>query len=154
MNKRDRRRRTSGPTGDGRNVPTEQASQGRAHPRGAGSARVADREVRRFWTKVKRVESGCLLWTGATTANGYGRFRVRRAGRWTHVMAHRWAYEQAKGPIPAGIYTDHLCHTNDPVCPGGPICRHRQCVNPEHLDGVDDEENRRRARARARRRAT
>jgi hypothetical protein len=154
MNERDRRRRTSELRRDGRGLPTEQASQGRADPRGAGSARVPEAEVRRFWAKVDRDDSGCWLWTGATTANGYGRFRVRRDSRWTHVMAHRWAYEAANGPIPDGIYPDHLCHTNDADCPGGTSCPHRRCVNPDHLDAVGDEENRRRARARARKKAT
>jgi len=63
-------------------------------------------------------------------------------------------YEAANGPIPDGIYPDHLCHTNDHDCPGGTSCPHRRCVNPDHLDAVGDEENRRRGRARAHKKAT
>jgi hypothetical protein len=66
------------------------------------------------------------------------------------VRAHRWAYEDAYGPIPYGLTIDHTCHTNDPDCPGGDTCPHRSCVNARHLEAVDDEENRRRARTRRR----
>lgn len=151
MNERQRRRsrRGSGLGRSGRGQKIRQVSQAREDPR---PARLAGEEAR-FWPKVDRSggPDSCWLWTGATTHNGYGRFRVFRDGRWTHQMAHRWAYEERHGPIPAGIYPDHTCHTNDPACPGGITCRHRPCCNPAHLDGTtDDEENRRRARERRR----
>lgn len=149
MNERVRRRRTSGRPQDGRGRSQKQASQARANPRDARPEHDRTAEAARFWAKVARTDGGCWEWTGAVTRNGYGRFRVRRSGRWTHVYAHRWAYEAAAGPIPDGIYLDHLCHTNDTACAGGNSCRHRRCVNPAHLDGsTNDEENRRRARQR------
>jgi hypothetical protein len=104
-------------------------------------------EAARFWAKVRRDESGCWIWTGALR-RGYGRFRVRRDGRWTHMQAHRWAWEAANGPLPAELFPDHVCHTHDPDCVGGPWCPHRACVNPGHLEPVTDDENRRRARVR------
>lgn len=59
---------------------------------------------------------GHLIWTGAITSDGYGSIRV--SGRM--VGAHRYAWEQANGPIPEGMNVDHICHT--PVC-----------VNADHL---------------------
>ncbi len=106
-----------------------------------------DGEAERFWAKVRRTGTGCWVWTGAKR-RGYGRFRVWRDGRWTHVQAHRWSWEEANGPIPEGLYPDHTCHTDDPHCTGGVTCPHRACVWPAHLEPVTDEENRRRARVR------
>jgi len=72
----------------------------------------------RFWSKVSR-EFDCWLWQGTKTGNGYGRFWDGQR----MVLAHRWAYEQLRGPIPAGLQADHRC-------------RHRNCVNPQHIDLV------------------
>ena len=43
-------------------------------------------------------DPNCLIWTGGTTANGYGQFRIN--GR--AVRAHRYAYEREHGPMPVG----------------------------------------------------
>ena len=56
-------------------------------------------------------------------------------------MVHRWSYKAFKGNIPAGYQIDHLCHTNDLACAGGPDCYHRRCCNPEHLEAVTASEN-------------
>lgn len=60
--------------------------------------------------------TGCHVWTGPCDAAGYGRLYTDGA----HVPAHRWAYAQKYGPIPAGHHVHHTC--------GNPCC-----VNPEHL---------------------
>ena len=44
------------------------------------------------------------------------------------VLAHRFAYELLRGPIPEGMTIDHLCRT-------------RSCVNPEHFEVVTRGEN-------------
>lgn len=49
-------------------------------------------------------------------------------------LAHRLAYEQAYGAIPDGLHIDHLC-------------RNRECINPEHLEAVTQDENNKRAAA-------
>ena len=68
---------------------------------------------------------GCWLWTGnINSATGYGRLGFGG----TNLVAHRVAYELAKGPIPTGLVLDHLC-------------RVRHCVNPDHLEPVTIREN-------------
>lgn len=89
----------------------------------------------RFWAKVRRSE-GCWEWTGARQPTGYGHFGVN--GR--TVGAHRFSFELANGPIPAGVY---ICHS----------CDNPPCVNPAHLfigsptDNVGDMSAKGRARA-------
>lgn len=81
----------------------------------------------RFWRFVdKSSPDGCWLWTGATTL-GYGRFGL--GGK--SIRAHRVAWELTRGPIPAGMTLDHLCHTTT-------------CVRPDHLEPVSQSENSRR----------
>lgn len=83
----------------------------------------------RFWPKVNKTDS-CWLWTGAKTGAGYGMIReVGHGGKM--LMAHRVAYELLVGPIPEGLFLDHLCRT--------PLC-----VNPAHLEPVTCRENMRR----------
>jgi hypothetical protein len=100
-------------------------------------------ESERFWRKVDkagpvpeyRPELGpCWIWTGGLTGAGYGGFACepRKAdGRLSFVCAHRYAYEQVVGPIPDGMFLDHLCRVT-------------QCVNPGHLEPVTMAENFRR----------
>lgn len=75
-----------------------------------------------FDTKTER-HGECILWTG-WTHNGYGKMYID--GR--VVRAHRYAWERANGPIPAGKVIDHICHRPE-------------CVNPEHLRLATTAEN-------------
>ena len=68
--------------------------------------------------------SGCVVWTGATSPKGYGQLSVN--GRM--VYAHRWAYERERGPIPAGMFIDHMCFE-------------RACCNVDHLRLATPQEN-------------
>ncbi len=82
----------------------------------------------RFWSKVDKTDS-CWLWTAFKNPCGYGMFGAQTPERPKRVMlAHRWAYEQCVGPIPAGMELDHLC-------------RIRACVNFDHLRVVPHSEN-------------
>lgn len=78
----------------------------------------------RFWAKVDRESdpSGCWLWTAGVQNKewGYGAFMVHRDGQKRQVRAHRFSYELAYGPIPAGLFVCHRCD-NPP------------CVRPDHL---------------------
>jgi hypothetical protein len=65
---------------------------------------------------VPEPNTGCNLWLGAVTPDGYGKTTV--GGR--HVYAHRAAYLAAVGEIPPGLQVCHRCDQ-----PG--------CINPGHL---------------------
>lgn len=82
-----------------------------------------------FWQKTSRTD--CVLWIGAQNSKGYGCYAVNGV---TH-LAHRLAWEDARGPIPNGLTVDHLC-------------RVRACVNVAHLELVSIAENIRRAKRR------
>ena len=71
----------------------------------------------------------CWIWTGSRSTAGYGRVYLDRGMH----QAHRVVYEMHVGPVPARLDLDHECHNRDTSCLGGPTCRHRPCVNPEHL---------------------
>ena len=58
----------------------------------------------------------CVLWDKAISSTGYG--QKWHKGRM--VAAHRWAYEQANGVIPDGLWVLHQCDV-------------KRCVNPDHL---------------------
>lgn len=73
----------------------------------------------------------CWLWDGARDKDGYGLRAIRRAQKTTNLKAHRLVYEALVGSIGSGLELDHLCKN-----PG--------CVNPNHLEPVTREENRRR----------
>jgi excisionase family DNA binding protein len=66
----------------------------------------------------------CWLWQGYTDKAGYGTFWVD--GK--KVRAHRFAYELAWGPIPAGLCVMHRC--DRPTC-----------VNPNCLSVASNAEN-------------
>jgi hypothetical protein len=76
----------------------------------------------------------CWLWTGSNRhgkdapkgqfGESYGGFKIDGC----KASAHRYAYEQAHGPIPVGMVTDHLC-------------RRRNCVRPDHLEVVTQRTN-------------
>lgn len=76
----------------------------------------------RFWKSVEKTDSGCWLWTGTTTVDGYGHFSVgsRSDGSRRMVRAHRVAWRLAHGKIPDGYLVLHKC--DRPAC-----------VNPAHL---------------------
>jgi hypothetical protein len=91
--------------------------------------------VRLEYYSIPEPNSGCLLWTGAVTKKGYGRDPVSRKP----VAAHRLAWIEAHGAIPATLHVLHKCDV-------------RSCINPAHLflgtnlDNIRDREQKRRGR--------
>src|SRR6266567_487358 len=65
----------------------------------------------------------CWEWT-RPDIHGYGIFYIEKK----KILAHRWMYTHMYGPIPEGLFLDHLC-------------RNTCCVNPEHLEPVTSREN-------------
>jgi HNH endonuclease len=68
--------------------------------------------------------TGCLIWMGCLTDEGYGRFE--HDGR--EYRAHRWYYQKKRRRISDDLLLDHLC-------------RVRSCCNPHHLEPVSSREN-------------
>lgn len=68
--------------------------------------------------------SDCVEWTGYRDPKGYGRFHPKSGT----ALVHRAAYEATHGPIPEGMFIDHLC-------------RNRACRNVEHMELVTNREN-------------
>lgn len=79
----------------------------------------------------------CILWIGNQSVMGYGLLASQDNGRKRLVLAHRFAFEMAYGPIPPGMQVLHRC---DADYPAGNIT-YRRCVNPLHLFMGDHADN-------------
>lgn len=66
-----------------------------------------------------KADTGCWLWTGCLSGDGYGKVNNRLG----QTLAHRFSFVLHGGLIPVGTEIDHLCNV-------------RHCVNPAHLQAV------------------
>ena len=70
-------------------------------------------------TKAIECGCGCWVWTGAIDASGYA--GVKMHGK--RVLVHRYVFELEHEPL-GDLTVDHLCD------------RHRNCINPHHMEAV------------------
>lgn len=80
-----------------------------------------------FWRKVDKTDT-CWLWMGYINKEGYGEYK---SDYLTTRLAHRISFGLDQGHLP-DMPLDHLC-------------RHRHCVNPDHLEPVTSKVNTRRS---------
>jgi len=77
---------------------------------------LTEAEIALFWSKVDKGDgTGCWLWTGETTADGYGVFR-RSGGRKAYAHRVGWCLHHGL-EVPAHLDVLHHCDT--PACVRG-----------------------------------
>lgn len=74
-------------------------------------------------------DAGCWIYHGHLVG-GYGQTAIGSTADGTRMFhpTHRIVYTVLAGPIPDGLYTDHLC-------------RNTACQNPDHLEPVTPQQN-------------
>ena len=88
--------------------------------------RLKVRKQRRLlMNKQRKKATDCLVWNGQISHSGYGRLMLKTDDGNKTVGASRAAYQLFIGPL----------HKDKLVLPK---CRNRLCVNPEHLELVDE----------------
>jgi len=84
---------------------------------------MAKTREERFWAKVEKTDD-CWLWLGATSPEGFGRFR---SGTW-ETSAPRYAYRLLVGELAPTELLHHAC--DEP-----------RCVRPDHMFPVTPTEH-------------
>ena len=73
-----------------------------------------------IYNNIKKIQSGCWLWTGSLYGNGYPRVQIEgKIYLVTRLSLHLFKGFDLDSPLDA-------CHKDS-------ICGRRSCVNPDHL---------------------
>ena len=84
------------------------------------------RNADRLLASIAREPScGCWLWCGQISNSGYGRMMVRHASGNKMESAHSASYAAFVAPVSDGAVVRQRCGN-------------RLCVNPEHLEIIDE----------------
>lgn len=86
--------------------------------------------ITRVTKKIRIDENGCWIWTGRKNGAGYGvLFGRNQENKPFQTGVHRWLYQVTYGIwLTRKEYCDHLCRTP-------------ACVNPKHIEIVDNRTN-------------
>lgn len=82
----------------------------------------------------------CIYYKGSLNGSGYANTVLN--GKKTKAARALWI--KTYGPISNGLVVDHLCHTeavSRDECEGGVTCKHRACINIDHLRLITQKEN-------------
>ena len=90
--------------------------------------RIFARIYRRVIKVRGPLDTPCWIWQGTTSGNGRGGGYARFKFGGVTAAVHRVMYELWHGPIEPRKQIDHLC-------------RNRLCVNPLHLEQVNQSKN-------------
>lgn len=92
---------------------------------------VPERVATRAINNVEATDDGCWISRYSVGSHGYAQIGWVDKGKTKTVLAHRAAWVHVNGQLPIGMTLDHLC-------------KHRRCVNPDHLRLLSNVENARR----------
>lgn len=90
--------------------------------------------LRVFSNRITIDDEGCYIFLGANRGGGYKGVSIRGHA----YYAHRAMYSFVHNDLEMAGVVDHTCHTS--ACKEV-LCKHRHCVNPDHLRLVTQKEN-------------
>lgn len=105
----------------------------------AGGVELGLPEIERIRFIAPESWGECLLWTGNINQYGYGRIKATNKVT-VQKMVHRVVFEAVYGVLLPGEEVDHECHNLAAargLCAGGVDCKHRRCINADHLKRSD-----------------
>jgi hypothetical protein len=84
-------------------------------------------QVAKFMSRIEIADSGCWIWTGSKTKDGYGKLALYNP-KPPSQLAHRMAYFWVFGTLPS-LGLDHI------------VCDNEGCANPYHVTPATAKDN-------------